>query len=193
MVQREQQWQNDTWFCINNNKMTPKLLEEVRTAQQIQCTNYIFHKYSFGEEGTFLDYELIEEITKGLTALASKYDPNYIVSTEPGSHTWGLLVASSLGKSLNIIRTTNPKLTHKNIRRQRTGYTKRGLTFTHFRPGDSVLIIEDIIGTGSTIELLIDTLEEKQVTVQGVVSILRKSLDKLDDKYNIPVESLIRT
>ncbi|MBS3083693.1 phosphoribosyltransferase [Candidatus Pacearchaeota archaeon] len=170
----------------------PNLIKAIKEAQQINCNNYKFNKYSFGEEGTFLTYEIIKEIKEGLLSICNKFNPDYIVSTEPGGHLWGLLIASEIGKPINIIRSTNNKLTlNKNIRRQRTGYCIRKLYFDNFREGDSVIIVEDVIGTGSTLKLIIDTLKSKGVKIQAALSILRKGIDKLDIKYKIPILSII--
>ncbi len=169
------------------------LEQEIETAPKIICGKYLFHKYSFGEEGTYLKSEVINEIKEGLVSLASEFNFDCIVSTEPGSHIWGLLVACYLKKPLNIIRSKNPKLTHESIKIQRTGYCVRGLNFCNFKKGDSVIIIEDVIATGATTDIIIKTLKSKGVKVRGVISILRKNLDKLNKKYKIPIKALVES
>ena len=169
-----------------------QIKKAIKEAEKIDCKGYEFNKYSFGEEGTYIPYELIKEVKQGLLKLYKIFSPDYLVSTEPGSHTWGLLLASEVKKPLNIIRTINPKMpTNQAIYKQRTGYCVRNLSFQNFKSKDSVLIVEDVIGTGSTLELIVDTLTKMNVKVQGVITILRKGLDKLDSKYNFPIISLI--
>src|SRR3989344_8340351 len=102
------------------------LKRAIEESKEIDCGDYKFNRYSFGEEGTYLTPELIEEIKEGLIGLYRSFNPDYLVSTEPGSNTWGLLLASEVGKPINIIRSANPRIpTNDNIYTQRTGYCTR--------------------------------------------------------------------
>ena len=127
-----------------------------------------------------------------LNGLNLKCKLSYITSTEPGGHLWGLILAHSIGKPINIIRVKDPNLpTNDNLQKQRTGYCVRNLYFENFKEGDNIIIVEDVISTGSTIKIIIDTLSSKNVNVVGVLCIVRKGIDNLDKDYSIPIKSIV--
>lgn len=173
---------------------TTQLQKSIQEAPIINCGEYKFAKYNFGEEGSYLTPGLISEIKQGLVHLYNDLDvdADYIVSTEPGAHLWGLLVAEKLDKPLNIIRTRNLRIPqNEKLYEQRTGYVARNLCFDNFNPGDKIVILEDIISTGATIKLIIDTLQKLSVEVLGVIGILRKGIDHLDSEAHIPIKSIL--
>ncbi len=168
------------------------ILEAIEKAQTIDVEGYKFTKYPFGEEGNYLSLELIQDIKEEFLKLYKELqEPDYIVSTEPGSHTWGLLLSSVVGKPLNIIRVKDSKLpTNESLKEQRTGYCVRNLYFDNFQKGDSVIILEDVISTGNTIKTIIETLSPRGINFSGVLCIIRKGLDDLD-KYGIPIKPIV--
>ncbi|BAZ23708.1 adenine phosphoribosyltransferase [Kalymmatonema gypsitolerans NIES-4073] len=173
---------------------TKHLRESIQNAPLVDCGKYKFAKYSFGEEGTYIVPELMREIKQGLLHLYKdlEVEADYIVSTEPGAHLWGLLLAEKLGKPLNIIRTQNPRIPqNEKLYEQRTGYCVRNLQFENFAKGDRVVIVEDVISTGATIRVIVNTLESLSVEVLGVISIFRKGTDTLDTEYNVPNKSIL--
>lgn len=72
------------------------LSESIRKARNVRIyknkdTAYDFKLYPFGERGTYIAPELIREITHNLADAVTEQFPDfdYIVSPEPGGHTWG--------------------------------------------------------------------------------------------------------
>lgn len=58
------------------------------------------------------------------------------------------------------------------------------------RPGERVLIIEDVITTGGSVQEVIDVCREFQVEVKGVGAIIDRSFQPLD--FAVPTLSLLR-
>lgn len=178
----------------------PELEKSIKTARIIELPQpgskkYKFKTLPFGERGTKIESKLLKEITKGLVDSINKHFPDfdYIVSPEPGGHTWGITAALKLSKSINILRA-QPSYEEGEIEvRRKTGYYQQDLYFNHFQKGNKILIIDDVISTGGTIETILETLTSLEVKTVGVQAIYAKSkrYKRLEDKYSIPIKFLI--
>ncbi len=181
-----------------------KLLESIDRAKTVRIIKndekvYNFRLYPFGERGTFLSPDLISEITDSMVEQVkrnfSEFD--YIVSPEPGGHTWGMLVAYRLGKPANILRmSSNEKYEEFKICVKReTAYNVNYIYFDNFHEGDRVLIIDDVISSGGTICSIADQLADMGVSIVGIQAILVKgeSYKKIEGAYHFPVRFLARS
>ncbi|MBI3282992.1 phosphoribosyltransferase [Candidatus Curtissbacteria bacterium] len=175
----------------------PKLLETIRTSPVVtEHGGYSFNKYAFGERGRELDTDLIREIKGGFL---EKIEPfrggfGYIVAPEPGGNQWGLLIASELGVALKIVRTQASGEPEEAIKRQVGGsYYDRNLYFSGLRPGDRAIVIDDVLSSGTTAQIIVETLNEKGVTVAGVFAIATKGdgYKKVEESSGVPIHSLV--
>jgi adenine phosphoribosyltransferase len=178
--------------------MGTQLKKSIKSAKTIEIPQsgskkYKFHVFDFGERGTKISTELIEEIKSGMIeSIKSFSDFDYIVSPEPGGHTWGLLLASEIKKPINILRT-NPSFHEGELEVPRkTGYYEHNIYFNNFKKGDKVLIVDDVVSTGGTLRTILDTLDSLSVKIIGVQVILAKSDDynKLEKEFGIKIKFL---
>lgn len=169
-----------------------KFLEkDLIDAKVVSLENYDFKVYSFGEKSTFFDYKLIDEVKSEFEKLSFDFEIDSIVSTEPGGNMWGFLMSLILKKPLKIVRISRDfeiKGVEKFV--QKNKYCNRELCFPEFDLGEKVLIVEDVISSGKTVELMLDVFEGKGVEVVGIVAILRKMKDDLD-KYGILIKTIL--
>ena len=178
----------------------PELEKAIKTARTIELPQpgskkYKFKTLPFGERGTKIEAKLLKEITNGMVDSINKHFPDfdYIVSHEPGGHTWGIMAALKLNKSINILRAAPSYEMEELEVRRKTGYYQQDLYFNHFQKGEKVLIIDDVISTGGTVETILETLSSLEVKTIGVQAIYAKSKSykKLEEKYSIPIKLLI--
>ena len=175
--------------------------ELIKAIQDAKCVNvkkneyYCFKIYSFGERGTFIEKNLIHEITDNLAESVRECFNNfdYIVSPEPGGHTWGMLVSYKLNIPVNILRLATEQFGESDISiRRDTAYNYNYLCFDSFCKGDKVIIIDDIISSGSTIRAIIRQLLSMELEVAGVQVILVKGnhYKEIERQFNISVQFL---
>ncbi|GGG02830.1 hypothetical protein GCM10010912_54490 [Paenibacillus albidus] len=179
-----------------------RLYESISKAKNVRiCKDktkekpYDFKLYPFGERGTFIDPELIREITDSLAAsIAAQFsDYDYIASPEPGGHTWGMLTAYKLMKPLNILRLSTELYDNYEVSIKReTAYNENYIYFDGFKPGDRVLLVDDVISSGATIRCIADQMERMGVQLVGVQAILVKGdyYQALERDYTVPVRFL---
>lgn len=182
------------------SKPFAKLQESISSARNVRLiknsdVTYDFKLYPFGERGTYIDPALLREITDNLAASITEHFPgfDYIVTPEPGGHTWGMLTAYKLEKPINILRLSTEKYEEFKISiRRETAYNENYIYFDGFRPNDRVLLLDDVISSGATIRCIMNQLKEMQVEVVGVQAILAKGAHykKLGQDYGIPVKFL---
>lgn len=156
---------------------------------------YDFKLYPFGERGTYIEPKLTEEITEHLTQSITEQFPafDYIVSPEPGGHTWGMLAAYRLRKPINILRLSTDLYEDFQICvRRETAYNENYICFDGFNEGDRVLLLDDVISSGSTIRAIAAQLKQMGIQLVGVQAILAKGEHylKLERDLNAPVHCL---
>lgn len=175
-------------------------IEQAQTVRLIKEDSkvYNFKLYPFGERGTFLTPELISEVTESLAKdIAENFsDFDYIVSPEPGGHTWGMLVAYRLGKPTNILRMSNNEK-YEEFRiciKRETAYNENYIYFDHFLEGDRVLLLDDVISSGSTVCCIAEQLNSMGVKIAGMQAILVKGegYKRIEQTYGFPVNFLAK-
>lgn len=159
--------------------------------------DYHFKLYAFGERGTFISPELITEITENLAQSITDYFPSfdYVVSPEPGGHTWGMLAAYRLHKPVNILRlsTEDNQAAAGSIKRE-TAYNENYISFAGFKRGDRILLVDDVISSGGTIFAMVQHLRALEVEVIGIQVILVKGehYKKMKTDLAVPIKYLAK-
>lgn len=154
--------------------------------------SYDFRVFPFGERGQFLENGLIREIVICLEniVIENNIDFNAIVSPEPGGHIWGLLMAYQLNKDLYINRINAQKIENTFIRT--TPYNSNYLKSIPAKAGSKVIILDDIISSGSTLISLLTDLKQNEVDVVAALAIYNKQTDmQMSNKLGIKVMSII--
>ncbi|SEU17862.1 phosphoribosyltransferase [Paenibacillus sp. NFR01] len=177
-----------------------RLTESITGAKSVKIyktkdTAYEFKLYPFGERGTYIAPELIFEITGNLADSILEHFPafDYLVSPEPGGHTWGMLAAYKLMKPMNILRLSTELYDNYEICIKReTAYNENYIYFDGFRAGDRVLLLDDVISSGATIRGIANQFKEMNVELVGVQAILAKGehYKVLETDIGVPVRVL---
>lgn len=177
-------------------KKYPNLIKDISNAPKIKLkkNDYLFKVFSVGERGTDLKPKLIQEVLSGLLKEICKHKCtfDYIVTVEPGGNPWGLLVAQALKIPLKIIRETQGYAEELKIKQKSVLY-ERNLCFSGFKKGKKVIIIDDIVSTGGTLKIIINTLKNLGVKIVGVFTILSKGDDynKIEKSEEIKIHALV--
>lgn len=187
---------NNDWH-MSEQLRTEIIKREIINVEKLTLFNdfgepYSFKKYSFGEMGNYIDWRLMNAIVKNFKAFNVDFDKiDYIISPEPGGHTWGMLLAYELGCSINILRINKKNIISNNstVVYRKTAYDANEIIFDNVKNGDKVIVIDDVISSGCTIECIIKTLYDMKVQVLAVLTIVCKGAgaDRIKKQYGIPV------
>ena len=77
---------------------------------------------------------------------------------------------------------------------QSTGYSKGEIWINDVSPGERVIVVDDVISTGGTMEPVLSALIDMGVELSGVWTIFEKGqgMQNLIDKHEWPLHSLVR-
>ncbi len=110
----------------------------------------------------------------------------------------GLPLASVLSVATGIptvvARKRSYGLEGERIIDQSTGYSKGEIWINDVNPGERVLVVDDVISTGGTMEPVLGALIDMGVKLSGVWTIFEKDrgMQNLIDKHGWPLHSLVR-
>ena len=76
-----------------------------------------------------------------------------------------------------------------------TGYSNSTAYINDISPGERVLVVDDVISTGGTLEPLLEALEEMGAVLQGVIVAIEKGAGRerlAEERPNWPIQTLAR-
>ena len=109
----------------------------------------------------------------------------------------GIKKARDLGVPTEII---DPRFVKKNgldfetVVDQSTGYSKGSIWINDVNPEEKILVVDDVISTGGTMEAVLSSLEARGAILSEVWTIFEKGegMKNLINKHNWPLKSLVR-
>ncbi len=139
--------------------------------------------------------ELLKEVTDRMLEIIYKYrNIDKIVTIEA----MGIPLATALSLKSNIpfsiIRKRRYGLDEEVIVKQITGYSKSNLFLNGFKKGDKIIIVDDVISTGGTLQAVLNSLLKIGVIIKCVIIIIDKgdSLEEINKKYDIDIYTLTK-
>lgn len=156
---------------------------------------YLFHVFPFGERGSTVHHDLRSEVVNGLVEKIRSFSDSfdYIACVERAGDVWAQLVAHDLRLDVRVIRERGAQLKGEISTHQKGILYDRDLFFRDFKAGDRVIIVDDVVSTGQTAEVIIDTLKELRVSVVGVFCIVVKGTGASQiQQEGTPVECLLQ-
>ena len=97
-------------------------------------------------------------------------------------------------KPLLIVRKRSYGLKGEVCINQKTGYSKGELYINDLNEGEKVLIVDDVLSTGGTMNSIIEGIKSFNAIIENIIIIFEKGdgLQKLKQKTNLNIQSLIR-
>ncbi|MDP6906654.1 MAG: hypoxanthine/guanine phosphoribosyltransferase [Candidatus Thalassarchaeaceae archaeon] len=115
-----------------------------------------------------------------------------------GIEAMGIPLAAALsfssGKPLIIARKRSYGLPGEVEIGQSTGYSKGEIYLNDIQSGERVLVVDDVVSTGGTLEPILSTLEDIGAIIAGVQIVFEKGdgMERLRKKYGWALSSLVQ-
>ena len=77
---------------------------------------------------------------------------------------------------------------------QSTGYSKGEIYLNDLHKGENILIVDDVLSTGGTMESIISGIKDTEAVIQQIIVVFEKGegLEKVSKKCNVKIESLVK-
>lgn len=140
-----------------------------------------------------IDPALLREVTGEILARAD-LDVDKVLTVEAMGIPLATSVSLATGIPLVVVRKRRYGLPGEVEIGQQTGYSKGSLYVNDLRAGDRVLLVDDVISTGGTLEPLLRALHEMGVVVKDVVIAIEKGEGRarLEREHGVRIRTLQR-
>ena len=141
-----------------------------------------------------LDSELLKAVSELIFDRVEWDDIDIILGIEA----MGLPLASTISLMTNkptlVARKRGYGLEGETVVSQQTGYSKGELYLNDLSSEDRVLVIDDVISTGGTLDAIIDGVLRTGASLNQVVIVVEKgdAMDEISLKHEIPISSLVK-
>lgn len=156
--------------------------------------NYFVHPITDGVP--YIDPVILREVAVGMIRLLDLKDVQYIVAAEAMGIPIGTVISLMTDIPLNIIRKRRYDLPGEQEVAQQTGYSKGQMFINGLSRGDQVVIVDDVISTGGTVNGILRTLSTMGVEVAGICFAIKKGNPQIDVPYTylvaIEVDDAVR-
>ncbi|WP_153019708.1 xanthine phosphoribosyltransferase [Kosmotoga arenicorallina] len=147
-----------------------------------------------------IDPELMKNIGKAITEKFGKMELTKVITVESSGIAPAMSASLYLGTPLVFIRKKRPITMLDYIKAEAPSHTKGGITELFvskemLNPNDKVLIIDDFLASGKTIEAVANMVLSTGAELKGIVGVIEKTFEKGRKKlahFNVPVISLLK-
>lgn len=150
-----------------------RLAQSLRDAPVIDFGGYQYFVHPLTDGVPPIDPKLLREVAQDVLAIAD-VDVDKIVTVEAMGIPVATAVALATGLPLVIVRKRRYGLPGEREVGQQTGYSKGALYVNGLEPGERVLLIDDVVSTGGTLEPLLRDLQAAGIQVKDIVVIVEK-------------------
>ncbi|MEM3445333.1 MAG: hypoxanthine/guanine phosphoribosyltransferase [Thermoplasmata archaeon] len=174
--------------------MELKLLK--RSLQEAKVTRFGEYNYfvnPFTDGVPRLYPELMEEVRDAVIEISNP-DFDLIATPEAMGIHIATAVSLKLRKPFVIIRKKKYGLEGEGSLTQITGYSKSNMYVNDIRPGDRVLLLDNVISTGSTLTAIIKAIRAMGASIADAVVVVDKGegKKKVEEECGIKVKTLVR-
>jgi len=163
--------------------MYPILTNSLLTCPIVKKGEYNYFVHPITDGIPDIDPGLLREIAVGMIRLMDMRNVKYIVTAEA----MGIPIATAISLMtdipVNIIRKRKYGLPGECNVCQVTGYSKGEMYINGIKPGDRVIIVDDVISTGGTMNGIIKTLKDIGADIAGVGFVIKKGNPTLSLPY----------
>lgn len=175
----------------------PRLAAAVRDSPVVDIPAprglYDLRRYPFGEFGAQLDAALVAEIVDALAIGVAELAPHgALVAPEPGGNQWAVAVSYRTCRDVVVLRERDAEGEVQRIDR-RTAFYEGDLFVPPIAREAPVVVVDDVISSGGTLDAILSHLGRERVAVAGVQAILARGdrFRAVAERHGVPVRCLV--
>ena len=138
--------------------------------------------------------ELLDLVVESIGKIVNWENVDLILGIEAMGLPIATLLSSRMKKPMVVARKRSYGLKGEICVTQNTGYSNGEIFINDLNPGERVLIVDDVLSTGGTMNSVIEGVNASNALIEKIIIIFEKGdgLRKLKEKTNENIESLIR-
>ncbi len=136
---------------------------------------------------------LLKEVVDAMAEVGN-FDCDMIMTIEALGIPLATALSLRTGKPFNVVRKKMYGLPGELNLSQVTGYSKSPLFVNGVKPGDRVVIVDDVVSTGGTLWALVEAIDKLGVKIVDVIVVIEKTDKKpeIERKLGIGVKTLVK-
>jgi adenine phosphoribosyltransferase len=154
--------------------------------------DYVIHPITDGVP--YITPELLKEVSDEMKKHIKKIGRfDRIVTMEAMGIPLASALSLDLGVPFTIIRKRQYGLPGEVSVEQVTGYSKSKMYINGLKKGDTVILVDDVLSTGGTLQAVLSVLQKMEVIVKGVFIAIYKGTckDEITRKYGVPIMTIM--
>ncbi|MFC7227742.1 hypoxanthine/guanine phosphoribosyltransferase [Salinirubellus salinus] len=151
-----------------------QLVESLRNTPVIQKGEYHYFVHPISDGVPMLEPSLLREVVIKIIRKADLEDVDKIVTPQAMGIHISTAVSLMTDIPLVVIRKRQYGLEGEVALSQVTGYSESEMYVNDVKPGDRVLVLDDVLSTGGTLKAITGALDEVGAEVVDVVAVIKK-------------------
>jgi adenine phosphoribosyltransferase len=176
-----------------SNNMLDRFRSSLEAAPIINIGGYDYFIHPITDGVPRADPELLSEVVEAMLAVGD-FDCDVILAPEAMGIPLAVLLSQRLGVPCAVVRKRRYGLPGEIEVGQSTGYSRGRLYINDVRPGDRVVVVDDVLSTGGTLRPLILALKEAGVKVVDVLVAVEKGSARaaLECELGVTIRALVK-
>ena len=171
------------------------LQDSLRGAPIIWKGDYPYFIHPISDGIPRMDAEVLRATRDLIVNMVDWSEVDIVVSVEAMGLPLLAAVGEATGKPTVVIRKRSYGMEGEVRVDVSTGYSSSTAYINDISPGERVLVVDDVISTGGTLEPLLEALEEMGAVLQGVIVAIEKGAGRerlAEERPNWPIQTLAR-
>jgi adenine phosphoribosyltransferase len=164
--------------------MYPLLTESLINSPIVKKGEYNYFVHPITDGIPSISPALLREITNGMIRLMNLNNISYVVTAEAMGIPIGTSLSLMTDIPLNVIRKRRYNLPGECDLSQVTGYSKGEMFINGIKQGDRIVIVDDVISTGGTINSIISALTGIGAEIIDICFVIKKGSPSLSLPYS---------
>ncbi|MCH1422506.1 MAG: hypoxanthine/guanine phosphoribosyltransferase [Candidatus Poseidoniaceae archaeon] len=172
-----------------------RLRESLRNAPVIWKGEYPYFIHPITDGVPRLDPQVLEAVTELCQNAIDWANVDLILGIEAMGLPLTAPLSIRTGIPLIIARKRSYGLEGEVIIGQETGYSKGEMFLNDLKPGEKIVIVDDVLSTGGTLKAVLQGVERTGAEVTHIIAVVEKGpgLTRLKKEYpDVIIESLVR-
>ena len=173
--------------------MGAKLLASLADAKVVRYGAYDYFVHPLTDGIPLVDPDLLQEVVLDVCAVAD-LRVDRILTAEAMGIPLATALSMETGIPFSVVRKRRYGLPGELELAQATGYASNALYVNGVAPGERVLVVDDVVSTGGTLECILAGLKKADVRVVDVVVVFEKGEGRraLEERHGRRIKTLLR-